>query len=160
MPYATRWHSLYLNPTAEERYTTRITSDRIVVNYPITDNYTSEEVQKQIKSGIEQAWKIEAKELLPPRTEQIAQSLGLRFSSVSIRNTRSKWGSCSSRNDLSLSIHLMRLPDHLIDYIIIHELCHTVHKDHSPRFHSLLDKLTSGRHKELNKEMKKYHTRW
>jgi predicted metal-dependent hydrolase len=49
----------------------------------------------------------------------------------------------------------MRLPEHLSDFIILHELCHTVHKNHGPHFHDLLNKIT-GNEKLLNKELKKY----
>jgi predicted metal-dependent hydrolase len=54
-------------------------------------------------------------------------------------------------------VHLMRLPEDLSDFIILHELCHTVHKNHGSHFHSLLNKLV-GNEKELNKELKKYNT--
>ena len=76
--------------------------------------------------------------------------------SVTIRATRSKWGSCNGRNDLSLSLYLMTLPEHLRDFVILHELCHTVHHDHSPRFHALLDRLVGGKEKLLNKELRSY----
>ena len=72
------------------------------------------------------------------------------------RATRSKWGSCNGRNDLSLSLYLMTLPEHLRDFVILHELCHTVHHDHSPRFHALLDRLVGGKEKLLNKELRSY----
>ncbi|MCW8824058.1 MAG: M48 family metallopeptidase, partial [Ignavibacteriaceae bacterium] len=54
-----------------------------------------------------------------------------------------------------LSIHLMRLPDHLINYVILHELVHTVHHNHSERFWSLLNSVT-GSAKNLDKELRKY----
>ena len=54
----------------------------------------------------------------------------------------------------------MKLPDELIDYVIIHELCHTIHKNHGPKFHQLLDRLTGGHHLELRRRLKTYSTRW
>ncbi len=75
---------------------------------------------------------------------------------VTIRAARTKWGSCTGRNDISLSLYLMTLPEHLRDFVIIHELCHTVHHDHSPRFHALVDRLTGGREKALARELKNY----
>jgi predicted metal-dependent hydrolase len=89
--------------------------------------------------------------------EVVSRRTGLSYRSVAIRATRSKWGSCSSRNDLSLSVYLMLLPDHLIEYIIVHELCHTVHRNHSAEFHSLVDHHLGGREKECNRELKQYH---
>lgn len=160
MPYATRRHSLSLIPCETAKITVRLKDGRVIVSYPIEMNYADPQVQSAIKKGIEEAWRAEAKELLPPRLAELARQLGLRYRSVVVRNTVSKWGSCSARDDISLSVHLMRLPDHLIDYILIHELCHTVHKNHSPKFYALLDRCVGGRHLQLRKELKQYHTRW
>lgn len=74
----------------------------------------------------------EAMVVLPSRVAELAVRTGLQYRSVTIRATRSKWGSCNGRNDLSLSLYLMTLPEHLRDFVILHELCHTVHHDHSP----------------------------
>lgn len=160
MPYSTRRHALVLNPCDTARIKVVVGDGRIRVDYPLEMQYTDEEVQAAIKKGIEEAWRAEAKEYLPARTEAIARELGMRHGAVTVRKTVSKWGSCSSRDDISLSLHLMKLPDHLIDYIIIHELCHTVHKNHGPGFHALLDRLTGGRHRQLRKELRGYHARW
>ena len=96
---------------------------------------------------------------LPPRVAAIAARTGLKYNRLSIRAARTKWGSCSGRNDISLSLYMMMLPDRLRDYVIIHELCHTVHHNHSPRFHALVDSLTGGRERELDRELKKYRIR-
>lgn len=69
----------------------------------------------------------EAVAVLPSRVAELAVRTGLQYRSVTIRATRSKWGSCNGRNDLSLSLYLMTLPEHLRDFVILHELCHTVH---------------------------------
>ena len=116
--------------------------------------------QDAIRKGIEQAWRTEAQADLPQRTARLAGQLGFRCGAVTVRNARTRWGSCSARDDISLSIHLMKLPDELIDYVIIHELCHTIHKNHGPKFHKLLDRLTGGHHLELRRRLKTYSTRW
>lgn len=100
-----------------------------------------------------------AHEDLPPRMAAIAARTGLKYGKLTVRAARSKWGSCSARNDISLSLYMMLLPEHLRDYVIIHELCHTLHHNHSPRFHALVDSLTGGRERELDKELKKYRIR-
>lgn len=100
----------------------------------------------------------EAKEVLPARTAELARQTGLRFGRVTVRATRSKWGSCSAQNNISLSLYLMTLPKHLADFVIIHELCHTVHHNHSPRFHDLVNRCTQGREKELQRELRRYST--
>ncbi len=158
-PYSTRAHTLELRLADIPNIRVRIADGRITVTHPHHIHHSDEQVQAAIKKGIEEAWRIEAKELLPGRVAEIAHSLGMRYNNVSVRNTVSKWGSCSARNDISLSIHLMRLPDELVDYIIVHELCHTVHKNHGPQFHALLDTLTAGRHPAFRKQLRSYHTR-
>ena len=124
--------------------------------YIPTEGHSHEDVQCAIKQMLEKIWRIEAKELLPQRMELIAQRCGLKFRNLSFRKSRTRWGSCSGCNDISLNINVMQLPDELVDFIMIHELCHTVHKNHSADFHSLVNRLTGGRESELNKKLKKY----
>ncbi len=100
-----------------------------------------------------------AREDLPQRIARIAAATGLRYERMTIRAARTKWGSCTGRNTISLSLFLMILPEHLRDYVILHELCHTVHHDHSPRFHALVDRLTGGRERELAAELRRYSAR-
>ncbi len=98
----------------------------------------------------------EAKALLPRRVAELASRFGFDYGKVTVRAARTKWGSCTGRNDISLSLYLMTLPEHLRDYVIIHELCHTVHHDHSPRFHALVDRVTDGCEKLLARELRSY----
>ncbi|HIW65594.1 MAG TPA: M48 family metallopeptidase [Candidatus Alistipes intestinipullorum] len=100
-----------------------------------------------------------AKEDLPPRIARLSEATGLRYAKLSIRASRTKWGSCSGANHISLSLFLMTLPEPLRDFVILHELCHTAHHNHSPRFHALLDRLTGGREKALNRELRAYSIR-
>ena len=99
-----------------------------------------------------------AREDLPERIARLSAATGLRYEKLSIRASRTKWGSCSGQNHISLSLFLMTLPEHLRDFVILHELCHTVHHNHSPRFHALLDRLVGGREKELNRELRRFTT--
>ncbi len=101
----------------------------------------------------------EARRLLPPRVEELAAQYGFSYGRVSIRASRTRWGSCSYRNDLSFSLFLMSQPEHLRDFVILHELCHTVHHNHSAAFHALLDRCTGGREAELRSELRRYITR-
>lgn len=100
-----------------------------------------------------------AKADLPGRIARLSEATGLKYEKLSIRASRTKWGSCSGRNHISLSLFLMTLPEHLRDYVIVHELCHTVHHNHSPRFHALVDRLLGGREKPLNRELRGFAIR-
>ncbi len=100
-----------------------------------------------------------AKEYLPTRVEEISRIIGLKYSRLTIRPAQTKWGSCSSQGNLSLSLYLMTLPRHLIDFVIVHELCHTVHFNHSAEFHALVNSYVGGKEKLLTKELKGYSIR-
>lgn len=157
-PFRTRHHELVVlcDPNCTQP-SARITSDKVTVRHYPDSDISDNNIQQVINKGITEALRREAKEYIPQRVEEIARRIGLEYRSVSVRATRSKWGSCSSRNDLSMSVYLMLLPDHLIDFIIIHELCHTVHRNHSAAFHALVDHHVGGREKELNRELKQFH---
>ena len=96
----------------------------------------------------------EAKRVLPAMVERLARQYGFSYGRITIRATRSKWGCCTSQNNLSLSLFLVALPTHLQEFVVLHELCHTVHHNHSAEFHALLNKVTGGREKELNRQLK------
>lgn len=100
----------------------------------------------------------QAKLVLPQKVDYFARKFGFRYSRVTVRATRSKWGSCSADNNISLSLYLMTVPEHLADYVVIHELCHTVHHDHSPKFHALLNRCLDGREQSLRRELRSYST--
>ncbi len=158
-PYSTRSHTLHLDPCATEVIRVRISGGKIVVSYPARMHYTEETVQEAIRKGIEGAWRVEALVELPERVRHLCQATGLKCGRVTVRNSHTRWGSCSVRDDLSLSLHLMKLPDELIDYVLLHELCHTRHKNHGPRFHALLDELCGGRHQEFRKALRNFSPR-
>ncbi len=103
-----------------------------------------------------EALRSEAKAKLPPMVARLAAEHGLGFGAVRLKATKSRWGSCTARNDINLSISLAALPRHLAEYVVLHELCHTVHKNHSHRFHELLDRLTNGQSRALDKELGSY----
>ncbi|MDY3979078.1 MAG: YgjP-like metallopeptidase domain-containing protein [Tidjanibacter sp.] len=97
-----------------------------------------------------------AKRRIPPMVEAASQRTGLRYNRLSLRASHTRWGSCSVDNNISISIFLADLPDELIEYVVVHELCHTVHKNHSKEFHALCDRMLSGREKELQQRLRKY----
>lgn len=155
-PYFTAKHELVFVPARTDKVSSRVSRGKITVTFPDDISPGDEKVQKAAAEAILRALKTEAKETLPAMVGRIASEHGFRYRSVTVRTTRSRWGSCSSRDDISLSVFLMRLPDHLIEYIILHELCHTKYRDHSGKFHELLDRHLGGREKEYIKEIRAY----
>ena len=82
-----------------------------------------------------------AKAELPPRLAELAQRYGFTYNRVTIKHNSSNWGSCSTKGNINLNLNIVRLPKVLQDYILLHELCHLRHHDHSHTFHILLEHL-------------------
>ena len=99
--------------------------------------------------------KHKAKLYLLNRLDELSSIYGFRYNKASIRNQKTRWGSCSEKNNISLNMQLMNLPDRLIDYVILHELVHTQVKNHGPGFWNLLEKVMPDAQFQ-NKELKKY----
>lgn len=78
------------------------------------------------------------------------------YNRVAIKNNKSNWGSCSTLRNINLNMHLVNLPKELIEFIIVHELCHLVYPNHGERFHKLVDNICGGREKELSRRLKAY----
>lgn len=133
-PVRTRERSLVVSAAKTREFTFRLLSDRILFNYPAQLELSSREVQTAIRTAVAETCRIEAKAYLPTRVAELARAHGFRYKSVFIKNHKSRWGSCSAINNINLSLHLMRLPDEIIDYVILHELVHTEIKDHSKKF--------------------------
>ena len=121
-------------------------------------DFNTENARLAIEHAITQIYRYEAHVLLPPRLKELAQKHGFSYNKVSVRNNKRNWGSCSSQNNISLNLQMMKLPDELIDYILLHELVHTKIKNHSAKFWSKLDELTENRARELALKVKKYST--
>jgi predicted metal-dependent hydrolase len=84
---------------------------------------------------------VQAEHHLPPLLQTMSRNTGLTYSRVKIRRQRARWGSCSACGSISLNAALLFLPYHLMRYVLVHELCHTVHLNHSAQFWALV-----GRH--------------
>ncbi len=80
-----------------------------------------------------------AKAELPPRITELADRYGFIFNRLAIKHNSTNWGSCSTRNNINLNLNIVRLPQALSDYILLHELCHLKHHDHGSAFHLLLE---------------------
>ena len=160
------------NPNARN-YIIRLQEGKIKVTIPLYGNYARAKgfllenkqkllvkIQKQPSHPLPEiddtALRRKAQTVLPTRLAKLAELHGFQYSGVRIRKSRSRWGSCSTKKAINLSLYLMLLPEHLIDYVLLHELCHTVQMNHSPAFWSLLDRCTQNKAKELRREIRKY----
>ncbi len=96
-----------------------------------------------------------ARIILATRLTQLAKEHGFTYNRFFLRNQKTRWGTCSGKNNISLNMNLIRLPLELQDYVILHELAHIKHKNHSKRFWAYLNKFV-GDAKMLRKKMKNY----
>ncbi len=95
----------------------------------------------------------QALQYLPERVRELSEKHGFRISGLKIRKMKSRWGSCTARKSINLNSWLMMLPEHLSDYVILHELVHTWVPDHSQRFWDELDGICAGLSKQYRKEL-------
>jgi predicted metal-dependent hydrolase len=122
------------------------------------DDFETEKSKLFVQKIIEDVYRFEARKLLPGRLSELAARHGFQYGKVGIRNNRRNWGSCSGRNNISLNLQMMKLPDELIDYILLHELVHTKIKNHGPLFWEKLDEITGEKARELAKRVRSYST--
>ncbi len=97
----------------------------------------------------------EARKKLVNRLNELCEQHGFNYNKVFMRNQKTRWGSCSVKNNISLNMKLMRLPDEMIDYVLLHELVHTRIKNHNKTFWAELNRLV-GDAKEMSKRLNEY----
>ena len=91
------------------------------------------------------------------RLEHFSKKYNLLYNRAAFRCQRTRWGSCSGKNNINLNVNIAFLPEELQDYILLHELVHTKVKNHSKIFWAELNKYTEDKAKELAKKLKKYN---
>lgn len=131
--------------------------NKIITYYlPHRFNIKMPEVQAGIVKTYTGILRSEANDYLKKRTIELAEQFGFLYNNIVVRNQKTRWGSCSAHGNINLNLHLVRLPYKLIDFIILHELCHTRELNHSHRFYALLESILPN-HKQLNAKIKQYH---
>lgn len=102
----------------------------VYINNRINEN-------KQMPEAIQalRLWMIEkAQDIIRARTEELSKVIGVVFNNIRIKDTKTRWGSCSSKGNLNFNFRIVMSPEVVMDYIIIHELCHLKHMNHSQEF--------------------------
>ena len=82
-----------------------------------------------------------AKRIIPGRVRYYAKIMGVDYERITIRMQKSRWGSCSAKKNLNFNCLLMLTPDEIVDYVVVHELCHLKEMNHSPRFWAEVEKV-------------------
>jgi len=154
--FKTKFHSLKIVRVEYAKVSAMAGNGMIQVNIPSKYDCQRSDIQQFIRRVIVQVMRQEGKVYLPERLRSLSVVHGFQFGNVYVKHVKSRWGSCSSVNNINLNLHLMRLPDHLIDYVLLHELAHTMEKNHGKGFWQLLERICPGARK-LDRELKDYH---
>ena len=122
----------------------------------------AQEKAKARKAAVQPADEMEIAEMrrraheeLPPRLKTLAEEHGFKYNKVFIKHNHSNWGSCSTKGNINLNLNLVRLPEHLQDYVMLHELCHLKYMNHGAEFHALLESVCPG-HRTLQRELRSW----
>lgn len=131
----------------------RVSGDKIIIRHASAS--TDTQVQNAARRASLRALKHQSLQFLPKRLQDIAQSEGYIYGKVSVKQMRSRWGSCNQDKDIVLNIFLMELPIELIDYVILHELAHTRVLHHGSAFWGELEQHAPDA-KLLRKKLREY----
>ena len=158
-PFAQAEHFLLQNSSRLNQMLSRVGKQN---RKSLLQNYLNSAIEEPKLTRLRQR----AKEALPLRTAQIAAAMRtlhkrpFAYQRIAIKLNKTNWGSCSAKNNINLNLALPLLPDALRDYVIIHELCHLEHHNHSAEFHRLLNSsclaLLGRPERELVKELRGY----
>lgn len=146
-----RHHRLVIQPGV--RPATTLNDQQLIVKVP--DDYTDIQTSQLVSRGVAKTLKAEASHYLPKRLHALALRYGYKYNKVRLTFAKSRWGSCSTSGTISLNVSLMMLPEELSDYVLLHELTHTHHMNHSKAFwDELSEHLPEAR--ELSRALRDY----
>jgi predicted metal-dependent hydrolase len=118
----------------DQSITSRVTGTEIIVKMRSGEMTESPKVQERAGKAAIRALKREAERLLPPRLANLATKHNKQYASVTVKQLKRRWGSCDSNKNIALNLFLMELPWDYIDYVLLHELAHTIEMNHGPDF--------------------------
>jgi predicted metal-dependent hydrolase len=132
-------HLIFKADTVLKKPIGRLKALEAVVSYPATLDINDPLVQKAARSVCIRALRSQAEALLPQRLAALASRHGFNYKSVSVKQLKSRWGSCDSHTNIVLNLFLMQVPWSGIDYVLLHELTHTRILQHGPKFWTAME---------------------
>ncbi|HET8883897.1 MAG TPA: SprT family zinc-dependent metalloprotease [Candidatus Saccharimonadales bacterium] len=147
-------HSLIVRSTSAKSATAKRHGQQIIVSLPSKKDINDTDVARIVRDAVIDALRLEAKSYLPKRLAFLANKYNFTYEKARFSHASGRWGSCSSNGTISLNIALMKLPFELIDYVLLHELSHTVHMNHSESFWHLVESA-DAQYKTHRRELKK-----
>ena len=136
-------------------YSLKRSKQQIILTVEDPDTINSSTITADVRSMVTSTLRKEAKHHLPKRLEYLAKTHGFSYTAVRFTHASSRWGSCNQNQAISLNIALMKVPFELIDYVLIHELAHTKHLNHSTSFWSTVENADPD-YKIHRKQLKNY----
>ena len=130
-----------------EKYRVSFQNDVLIFNVPQKNSYSAEELYEKYLKHV-------AKKYLVQRGSELSAKFGFSVKRFSVRGQKSRWGSCSRRGNISLNYNLLKFRKEVIDYVIVHELCHLRQLNHSRKFWNEVAQILPH-YKSLKKELKK-----
>lgn len=124
-----------------------LNGDRFTVEIPRVEEGEQPDL---VKKALDKWYRLQAEQVLSNCVEKWTAGVGPKPASVQIRNQRSRWGSCSRKGAINLNWRLVLLPPELLEYVVVHELCHLRRPDHSPKYWALVEKSISDYKKKRN----------
>jgi len=136
----------------------RVQGDFVTIKTPVGVHVNNKSPQDEAIKASTRAIKRIAEDILPTRLNNLSRKYGYRYSSVSVKNMKTRWGSCSSQGAICLNIWLIQLREELIDYVCCHELAHLRNPHHQQGFWNDLSVMVPN-YRELRKELKSHSPR-
>ncbi|HET6622428.1 MAG TPA: SprT family zinc-dependent metalloprotease [Candidatus Saccharimonadales bacterium] len=133
----------------------RLAAQDLLIDLPPTWSEESPEAQSFIRDWYLKALKKEARSYLPRRLQYLAEHFGFNYTKIRFGNPKGRWGSYSSSGTISLNVALMNLPLEVVDYVLVHELCHSRHPHHQIRFWQEVEACLPD-YKSLRRQLKEY----
>ena len=141
-PYLASNESIYTFVAKKSEWVKSHLAKRI--NEAAEEKFTREEIEALADKALS---------VIPPKVKAFAQKMGVSYGGITIRNQLTRWGSCSSKNNLNFNCLLMLVPEEVLDYVLIHELCHLKEMNHSKKFWAEVEKYMPN-YKEPEKWLK------
>lgn len=129
---------LLMNDSRLEPKEVVITTTQIKMNLAVISRYSQS--QDDIRTFLKQWYVKQAKEVFKDRVEHYSKRIGVSYNRISIKNQKTRWGSCSSLKNLNFNWRLLMAPLEILDYIVIHELAHLLEMNHSKRFWEIVER--------------------
>ncbi len=147
--------TIYFQADPNNKLRSRVTDDKIIIYHPAEMDTSNPKIQEEAKKASTRAIKRQAEIKLPTMLHQLAQLYGYTYKSVSVKNMKTRWGSCSNTGVINLNIWLVVLPDELIKYVLCHELSHLNNPHHQAKFWTELGQMVPN-YKAIRAQLKQH----